>query len=163
MSQAGAQPPTLHLALLQPEIPGNTGNIGRLVVGIGARLHLVHPLGFQTDDKAVRRGGIDHWRHVDVQEHASSEAFWAWASGRRVHLFSSHAHRPFTAARFEPEDVLVFGPESVGLDPALVQRHGGLSIPMSGAVRSLNLSNAVAVAAYEALRQVRPALFEVTP
>jgi tRNA (cytidine/uridine-2'-O-)-methyltransferase len=158
-----AASPPLHVVLLQPEIPGNTGNIGRLVVGIGARLHLVHPLGFRTDEKAVRRGGIDHWKHVDVQEHASSGAFWSWAEGRSVHLFSSHGQRPFTSARFESGDVLVFGRESVGLDEELVRRHGALSIPMSGAVRSLNLSNAVAVAAYEALRQIQPQLFEVSP
>lgn len=151
--------PVLHLALLQPEIPGNTGNIGRLAVGIGARLHLVHPLGFRTDAKAVRRAGIDHWKHVDVVEHADDDAFWAWAQGRPVHLFSAKGDQPYTQAPYAPGDVLVFGCESQGLPDALVQTHGAWRIPMPGVVRSLNLSNAVAVVAYQALQAVAPATF----
>lgn len=140
-----------------PEIPGNTGNIGRLSAGLGARLHLVHPLGFRTDQKAVRRAGIDHWRHVDVQEHADRAAFEGWAEGRRVLRFSAQGERPFTRATYADEDVLLFGCESVGLPQEL--RDGSFRIPLPGAVRSLNLSNAVAVVCYEWARHVRPELF----
>ncbi len=151
--------PLLHLALMRPEIPGNTGNVGRLAVGIGARLHLVHPLGFDVSDKAARRAGIDHWANVDRQEHVDDEAFWAWVGERRVHLFSSHGQRPYTEACFQEEDVLLFGCETKGLPKALVEERGAYQIPMVGRMRSLNLSNAVAVVAYRALEQVRPELF----
>ena len=149
----------LHVALLNPEIPGNTGNIGRLVVGLSARLHLIHPLGFRTDEKAVRRGGIDHWKHVDVVEHDSADAFWAWADPRRVHLFSAAGDEPFTRAEYRDEDVLLFGCESVGLPRQLVAERGAYHVPMTGPVRSLNLSNAVAVVAYEAARRLNPEVF----
>lgn len=151
--------PLLHLALLQPEIPGNTGNIGRLAVGLGARLHLVHPLGFSTDEKAVRRAGIDHWRKVDLQEHPDDDAFFAWAKGRRLLLFSARGEHPFTDILWARGDVLVFGRESVGLSEPLVQQHGAWRIPMPGPIRSLNLSNAAAVVAYTALQRLRPELF----
>lgn len=151
--------PVLHIALLQPEIPGNTGNIGRLSLGLGARLHLIHPLGFDTSDKAARRAGLDHWVSVDRMEHASAQAFWDWASDRRVHLFSAAGDRPFTAVPWQRGDVLLFGPESVGLPRALVAERGAWSIPTPGPVRSLNLSNAVAVVAYGALARLDPALF----
>lgn len=152
--------PALHVALVHPEIGPNAGNAGRLCLGLGARLHLVHPLGFQTDDKAVRRAGLDYWKHVDVVEHDSLEAFLAALSGRRLHLFSSHGRARYTAPTYAHGDVLVFGRESVGLDPELVDRHGGgLQIPMVGPTRSLNLSNAVAVAAYRAMADIQPADF----
>ncbi len=151
--------PALHLALLHPEIPGNTGNIGRLSLGLGARLHLVHPLGFDPSDRAARRAGIDHWTSVDRQEHASEQAFWAWAAGRRVHLFSAAGDRPYTEVPWQRGDVLLFGRESVGLPRALVAERGAWRIPTPGPVRSLNLSNAVAVVAYRALEQLEPALF----
>ena len=81
--------PPLHIVLLCPEIGPNAGNVGRLCLGIQATLHLVHPLGFQTDDKAVRRAGLDYWKHVNVIEHETEDAFWRWAVNRRVHLFST--------------------------------------------------------------------------
>ncbi len=151
--------PLFHLALVEPEIPGNTGNIGRLAVGLGVPLHLVRPLGFSLDEKHVRRAGIDHWRAVDLVVHSNLDAFLAWAAGRRLHLMTARAERPFTDIAFEAGDVLVFGRESVGLPEALVDRLGGWSIPTPGTVRSLNLSNAAAVAAYEALRQLAPQHF----
>lgn len=128
-------------------------------MGLGAALHLVHPLGFRTDAKSVRRAGIDHWRHVDLHEHASLEEFWAWCGSRRVLLFSSHGQRPFTRAGFQDDDVLLFGPESVGLPSGLVEERGAYHVPMVGPVRSLNLSNAVAVVCYEAARQLHPERF----
>ncbi len=151
--------PLLHIVLLHPEIPGNTGNVGRLSLGIGARLHLVHPLGFDPGDKAARRAGIDHWARVDRQEHADAAAFWEWAAGRRLHLFSTKGRHPYTQVRWERGDVLVFGCESVGLPGALLVEHGAWAIPTPGPVRSLNLSNAVAVVAYRALDQLEPGLF----
>jgi len=151
--------PVLHVALLHPEIPGNTGNIGRLCLGLGARLHLVHPLGFDTGDKAARRAGLDHWTHVDRQEHADAEAFWAWASGRSVHLFSAGGGHAHTRVPWQWGDVALFGPESVGLPQGLVAERGAWRIPTPGPVRSLNLSNAVAVVAYGALAALEPHLF----
>jgi tRNA (cytidine/uridine-2'-O-)-methyltransferase len=152
--------PALHIALIHPEIGPNAGNAGRLCLGLGARLHLVHPLGFQTDDKAVRRAGLDYWRHVDVVEHDSLEAFLESMAGVRLHLFSSHGARRYTAPTYAPGDALVFGRESVGLPADLVSAHGGgLLIPMVGPTRSLNLSNAVAVAAYRAMQDIAPAEF----
>jgi tRNA (cytidine/uridine-2'-O-)-methyltransferase len=149
----------LHVVLYNPEIPQNTGNVGRLCVAVEATLHVVHPIAFSMDERQVRRAGLDYWKHVDLVEHADAEAFWAWAAGRRVHLFSSHGEVGFTAVPYEPGDVLVFGKESVGLPRELVARHGGVRIPMSGPTRSLNLSNAVAVVVYQALQRVRPSLF----
>jgi len=150
--------PLLHIALYHPEIPPNTGNIGRLCVGIGARLHVVHPISFSMDARAVRRAGLDYWSHVDLNEHADEASFWTWLGHRRVHLFSSHGHKgSHTTCAFERGDVLLFGRETKGLPAELVAEHGAFSIPMYGSViRSLNLSNAVAVVAYEAVRQLAP-------
>lgn len=150
--------PLFHVALVHPEIPQNTGNAGRLCLAVGARLHLVHPLGFQTDEKAVRRAGLDYWKHVDVVEHADLDAFFAWAGDRTLHFYSSHGERSYRQAPYAPDDVLVFGRESVGLPPELTAR-GSWRIPMVGATRSINLSNAVAVVAYAALERIRPELF----
>ena len=149
----------LHIVLYRPEIPPNTGNVARLCVATGAELHVVHPLGFSMAAKQVRRAGLDHWPHLVLHEHPDAEAFWDWVGDRTVHLFSSHGRRPHSAASYADGDVLVFGPESVGLPAEWVARHGAYRIPMTGPVRSLNLSNAVAVCTYEALRQVHPGLF----
>lgn len=153
--------PRLHVVLYNPEIPPNTGNVGRLCVGIGAQLHVVHPIGFSMDERQVRRAGLDYWKHVDLVEHDDADAFWRWAEGRRVHLFSSHGTAPFTAPAYERGDVLVFGRESVGLPKDLIETHGALTIPMDGPTRSLNLSNAVAVVVYRALTEVAPELFRI--
>jgi len=151
--------PALHVVLYNPEIPPNTGNVGRLCAGIGARLHVVHPIGFSMDERQVRRAGLDYWKHVDLKEHADTDAFWQWAAGRRVFLYSSHGTAPYTAPTYERGDVLVFGRESVGLPKELIADHGALTIPMDGVTRSLNLSNAVAVVVYQALQTVKPTLF----
>jgi tRNA (cytidine/uridine-2'-O-)-methyltransferase len=152
--------PPLHIALVHPEIGPNAGNIGRLCLGIGAQLHLVHPLGFRTDDKAVRRAGLDYWKHVDVVEHGDLASFLTWAEGRRLFFYSSHGRRAYTHASHAPGDVLLFGRESAGLPAELLASGDGLRIPMTGPTRSLNLSNAVAVVAYGALQQVSPGLFD---
>ncbi len=154
------QEPRFHIVLLHPEIGPNAGNAGRLALGVGARLHLVHPLGFQTDEKAVRRAGLDYWRHVDVVEHADEESFFAWLGDRPIHLFSSHGTRAYTHCPFARGDVLLFGRESVGLPESLIQKYGAWRIPMDSSIRSLNLSNAIAVISYSALARIEPGLFE---
>lgn len=151
--------PVLHIALYHPEIPQNTGNVGRLCVGLGLRLHLVHPFSFDITEKAVRRAGLDYWKHLDLAEHADEAAFWDWAAPRRVHLFSSHGTRPYTSCPWQPGDVLLFGRETVGLPKDLVSVRGAWRIPMTGPTRSLNLGNAVAVVAYRALESLRPEIF----
>lgn len=151
----------LHVVLYHPEIPPNTGNAGRLCVGVGAVLHIVHPIAFQMDDKQVRRAGLDYWKHVELVEHDDEAAFWRWAEGRRIHLFSAHGERPYTRCPFERGDVLLFGRETVGLPETLVRERGAYHIPMlEGPVRSLNLSNAVAVVVYSALERIEPGWFE---
>ncbi len=151
--------PVFHIALMNPEIGPNAGNIGRLCLGIGARLHLVHPLGFQTDDKAVRRAGLDYWKHVDVVEHESEAAFWQWVGERRVWPFTTKSNVSYAKIDWHEGDILLFGPESSGLDERTLAERGGWTIPMSGPIRSLNLSNAVAVVAYAALQNLRGEMF----
>lgn len=151
--------PALHIALMNPQIGPNTGNIGRLCLGIGARLHLIHPLGFRTDDKAVRRAGLDYWKNVDVVEHESEAAFWKWAGDRRVHLFSTKVDQSYAQIVWQQGDVALFGPESKGLCEDLIAERGAFTIPMTGPIRSLNLANAVAVITYSALQKLQPELF----
>jgi tRNA (cytidine/uridine-2'-O-)-methyltransferase len=151
--------PIFHIVLVHPEIPQNAGNVGRMCLGVGARLHLVRPLGFRTDDAAVRRAGLDYWKHVDVVEHADLDAFWAWLGDRKAWFFTTQAERPYTRAPVAAGDVFVFGRESVGLPPEVWAGRDTLRIPMTGPTRSLNLSNAAAVVAYAALQRLRPELF----
>lgn len=151
-------PVPLGIVLVEPEIPPNTGNIARLCAATGSELHLVHPLGFEVSDKAVRRAGLDYWHLVRVFEHQSWGAFEASRrKDARCHFFTGKAARSYLDVRFAPGDYLVFGRESVGLPDALLDLHQGelVGIPMPGAVRSLNLANASAIALYEALRQLR--------
>ena len=155
----GRPEPKLHIALVNPQIGPNAGNIGRLCLGIDAALHLVHPLGFSTSDKAVRRAGLDYWKHVQCTEHADLEAFLTWSTGRRVFSFSARSGKIWTKERFKYGDVLVFGREADGLPKALLRRWSNLRIPITGEVRSLNLSNAVAVASYGALMQIDREVF----
>jgi tRNA (cytidine/uridine-2'-O-)-methyltransferase len=111
------------------------------------------------DQRQVRRAGLDYWKHVDLVEHEDGDAFWAWAEGRRIHLYSSHGTATYATATHQPGDVLVFGRESVGLPKDIIAKHGALTIPMDGPTRSLNLSNAVAIVVYNALQTVAPSLF----
>jgi tRNA (cytidine/uridine-2'-O-)-methyltransferase len=146
-----------HVALWEPEMPANTGNIGRLCVGTGAVLHLVGGLGFRLDDRSVRRAGLDYWAEVELVRHATLADFEASRGSGRTFCFSAHAAALYTSARYQPGDALLFGSESRGLPAEVVARHGerALFIPMpTGKVRSLNLANAVAIVLYEALRQV---------
>lgn len=151
----------LHVALWEPEIPPNTGNIARLCVAVGARLHLVGRLGFQLDERRLRRAGLDYWPLVDLERHTTLAEFEAeqQAAGRRLWLFSARADRPYTEAAYGDEDVLVFGPETRGLPEDFLHRHADrrVRIPMpTGKVRSLNLAVAVGIGVYEALRRIGP-------
>ncbi len=151
--------PVLHVALMNPEIGPNTGNIGRLCLGLGAQLHLIHPLGFKTDDKAVRRAGLDYWKDVDVHEHEHADGFFEWAADRPIFAFSTKAPESYAHAPWRPGCVLLFGPESKGLPQHVIDTLPAFKIPISENVRSLNLANAVAVVAYAAVQQLKPEMF----
>lgn len=147
----------LNIALLEPEVPPNTGNIIRLCVGTDCALHLIGRLGFPVGQRTVRRAAVDHFDQVDLFRHASLEEFEARCASSRVFCYSARAARLYTQVRYQPGDHFLFGPESTGLPESVIQRYGdrALLIPMpSGKVRSLNLANAVAIVLYEALRQV---------
>jgi tRNA (cytidine/uridine-2'-O-)-methyltransferase len=147
--------PVLHVVLYQPEIPYNTGSVGRTCVAVGAKLWLVRPLGFRVDDYYLRRAGLDYWQHLAWQVVDDWEDLLREIPSRRRWLFTKTAKRSYLDAAYERGDVLVFGSESSGLPAALLADapESQLRIPTRRDVRSLNLSNAVAVAAYEALRQ----------
>lgn len=143
------------VVLVEPEIPPNTGAIARTCAATSSPLHLIEPLGFRIDDHSVKRAGIDYWHLVQVHVHANFAAFRAAQPGGRLHLFSSNAQRSYLDADLLPGDALVFGRESVGLEPEMLEKHRDRvwGIPTSGGVRSLNLSNAVALVLFEALRK----------
>jgi tRNA (cytidine/uridine-2'-O-)-methyltransferase len=146
----------LHIVLVDPEIPQNTGNVGRLAAALQCPLHLVGQLGFQVDDKAVRRAGLDYWHLVDMRRHLDLAHFRHANPDSELKLFSSVGRRSYLEADFAPGDALVFGCESQGLPQDLLDAHADrtYTLPTMGAVRSLNLANTVAVVAYEALRQL---------
>jgi len=147
--------PPFQVCLVEPEIPPNTGSIARTCAATSSTLHLVEPLGFSLDERAVRRAGLDYWHLVDVRVHASFAAFEQACAGVRLHLFSANATRSYLEAPIAPGDCLVFGRESTGLPPELLARHADSvwGIPTSGGVRSLNVSNAVSIVLYDALRR----------
>lgn len=146
----------LNIVLVEPEIPNNTGNIGRLCVGTESKLHLIHPFGFIINDKNLKRSGLDYWVHLDVTEYANVEE---WMKNipdlSRVFLMSSHAEKSYLENDFQDGDWLVFGKESVGLSQdvlGLFENH--LTIPMSKLIRSFNIANSVAFVVGEAKRQI---------
>ena len=146
----------IDVALIHPEIPGNTGNAGRLCVGLNVPLHLVKPIGFQIDDKAVRRAGLDYWHLIQLHVHDSLELFLEAMGQRRLWYFSTHAETVYSGIEFQSGDVMCFGSETKGLPAEIFERFPNqmLRIPSGDGVRSLNLSNAAAVAVYEAHRQL---------
>ncbi|MEQ1850144.1 MAG: tRNA (cytidine(34)-2'-O)-methyltransferase [Chthoniobacteraceae bacterium] len=147
----------LNIVLVEPEIPPNTGNVGRLCLATGARLHLVKPLGFSLDDKALRRAGLDYWSEVDVTLWDSFESLRAsQAAEARFFFLTTKAKRPYWSERFAGGDFLVFGRETKGLPEPLLAAHRDacMAIPMPGSTRSLNLATAVGVVLYEAVRQI---------
>ncbi|HEX5057191.1 MAG TPA: tRNA (uridine(34)/cytosine(34)/5-carboxymethylaminomethyluridine(34)-2'-O)-methyltransferase TrmL [Gammaproteobacteria bacterium] len=147
----------LHVVLFQPEIPPNTGNIIRLCANLGYPLHLIEPLGFVLDDKRLRRAGLDYHEWASMEKHVNFDTFIERHRPPRIYAFSTKSSRSLYDVRFAPGEALLFGPETSGLPAALLERFGPdscLRIPMQPASRSLNLSNAVAVACYEAWRQL---------
>jgi tRNA (cytidine/uridine-2'-O-)-methyltransferase len=154
-SMAATYDPQLHVVLYQPEIPYNTGSVGRTCVAVGAKLWLVRPLGFRLDDYYLRRAGLDYWEHLAWEVVENWEALTVALRGHRFWFFTKKAQRCYLDADFKPGDALVFGSESSGLPDHLLESDAAanLQIPIRSDVRSLNLSNAVAIAAYEAQRQ----------
>lgn len=145
----------MHIVLVEPEIPQNTGNIARLCAANGFKLHLVRPLGFATDDKSLKRAGLDYWNLVEVYYHDSIEEFLAAYAQLDIFYLTTKAKKSYTQVRYTSDCALVFGRESKGLPEPLLNAHYEhcIRIPMRDAARSLNLSNAVAIVSYEVLRQ----------
>ncbi len=146
-----------HIVFVEPRIPPNTGNAIRLAAATGAHLHLVEPLGFSLADAKLRRAGLDYHDLATLTVHPSLDALWAEVLPAQVYAFSAAAHSNYAAVAYRPGDVLLFGPEPNGLPPEVLHHPhvtDQLRIPMLAARRSLNLSNAAAIAAYEAWRQV---------
>jgi tRNA (cytidine/uridine-2'-O-)-methyltransferase len=146
----------LHIALVEPEIAPNTGNIARLCAATGARLHLIGRLGFRLDDRALRRAGLDYWQHVDVVRHDHWDAFARTLPDGRFYAVEAGGAQVYTTAAFRAGDCLVFGSESQGLPPGILRAAvQTLTVPMpAGKVRSLNLASTVGIVVYEALRQI---------
>jgi tRNA (cytidine/uridine-2'-O-)-methyltransferase len=146
----------IHVALYQPEIPPNTGNVIRLCANTGAQLHLIHPLGFALEDAKLRRAGLDYREWAEIRQHESLAALRAALPGRLLAV-STRGHTPYHDVRYRNEDILLFGPETRGLPQVVLESvpaEDRLRIPMRPGNRSLNLSNAVAVVVYEAWRQL---------
>jgi tRNA (cytidine/uridine-2'-O-)-methyltransferase len=149
--------PPLRIVLVEPEIPGNTGTIGRLAMATGCPLHLVEPLGFRVDAAALRRAGLDYWPHAEVYYHDSLEDVLSRLPDAGRHLLSTHATRPHTQIPFRRGDLVVFGKETSGLGKTILAAHAQETwrIPMWNDARSLNLAVAAGIVVYEGLRQLR--------
>ncbi len=146
----------INIVLHEPEIPQNTGNIGRTCVATGMRLHLIKPLGFSLDEKQLKRAGLDYWPDLDVTVYEDYEDFLSKNEGAKIYYATTKGHLVYTQAQYEPDCYIMFGKESAGIPEEILREHEGtcVRIPMIGETRSLNLSNAVAIVAYEALRQL---------
>lgn len=144
-----------HVVLLEPEIPSNTGNIGRTCVATDTRLHLIEPLGFQLNEKAIKRAGMDYWKDLKVSRYMDYEDFMEQHSKDRIYYVTTKAKRVYTDIRFEEGCYFMFGREGGGIPEEILHAHEEdcIRIPMVGETRSLNLSNSVAIVLYEALRQ----------
>ena len=145
----------LNVVLYEPEIPANTGNIGRTCVATGTRLHLIEPLGFRLGEKELKRAGMDYWKDLDVSVYVDYEEFLRKNPKARIYMATTKAPNVYTDVRFEPDCYLMFGKESAGIPEEILREHqdDAIRIPMNPMIRSLNLSNSVAVVLYEALRQ----------
>lgn len=145
----------LNIVLYKPEIPQNTGNIARTCVLTDSVLHLIKPLGFSIDDKAVKRSGLDYWKDLKLEVHESYEDFMAKYGDRRIFLATTHGGKLYSEESYEPGDFIMFGRESSGVPEEVHNAHKGIRMPMiKTSTRSLNLSNTVCAIAYEALRQM---------
>ena len=145
----------LNVVLFEPEIPANTGNIGRTCVATGTRLHLIEPLGFRLDEKSIRRAGMDYWKDLDVIRYVNYQEFKEKHPNARIWMATTKAKHTYTDVQFGPDDYIMFGKESAGIpEEILVENEEAcIRIPMLPDIRSLNLSNSVAIVLYEALKQ----------
>lgn len=145
----------MHIILHQPEIPANTGNIGRTCVATGTSLHLIEPLGFRLDEKSIKRAGMDYWEHLDVTRYVNFQEFKDKHPDAKIWMATTKAKHVYTDVSFGPDDYIMFGKESGGIpEEILVENEETcIRIPMLDQIRSLNLSNSVAIVLYEALRQ----------
>ncbi|RHP31016.1 tRNA (cytidine(34)-2'-O)-methyltransferase [Lachnotalea sp. AF33-28] len=145
----------MNVVLLEPEMPANTGNIGRTCVATGTRLHLIEPLGFRLNEKAIKRAGLDYWQDLDVTVYDNYADFLERNPGAKIYMATTKAHKVYTEVAYEPDCYLMFGKESAGIPEEILLKHPDTSvrIPMNSEIRSLNLSNSVAIVLYEALRQ----------
>ena len=145
----------MNIVLLEPEIPANTGNIGRTCVATGTKLHLIKPLGFDISDKAVRRAGMDYWKELDLAVYENFEEFLEKNPGAKIYMATTKGQHVYTEVNFEPDCYIMFGKESAGIPEEILVKNpeNCIRIPMLSEIRSLNLSNSVAVVLYEALRQ----------
>lgn len=145
----------MNIVLHEPEIPANTGNIGRTCVATGTSLHLIKPLGFDISDKAVRRAGMDYWKELDLHVYENFEEFVEKNPGARIYMATTKARKAYTEVEYKGNDFIMFGKESAGIPEEILVKYEGTSvrIPMIGEIRSLNLSNSVSIILYEALRQ----------
>ena len=145
----------LNIVLFEPEIPANTGKLGRTCVATGTRLHLIEPLGFRLNEKSVKRAGMDYWEHLDVTRYINYEDFLAKNPGAKIYMASTKAPRCYTEVQYEPDCFIMFGKESAGIPEEILleNQETAVRIPMMSEIRSLNLGNSVAIVLYEALRQ----------
>ena len=145
----------LNIVLYEPEIPANTGNIGRTCVATGTRLHLIEPLGFKLNEKALKRAGMDYWKDLDVTTYIDYQDFLEKNPGAKIYMATTKAHKVYTDVEYEPDCYIMFGKESAGIPEEILVEHEEdcMRIPMNGDIRSLNLGNSVAIVLYEALRQ----------
>ena len=145
----------LNIVLHEPEIPSNTGNIGRTCVATGTSLHLIEPLGFHLDEKSIKRAGMDYWEHLNVTRYMNYKEFLDKHPGAKIWMATTKAKRSYTEVEFGPDDFIMFGKESAGIPEEILvdNEETCIRIPMLPEIRSLNLSNSVAVVLYEALRQ----------
>ena len=146
---------SLNIVLFEPEIPANTGNIGRTCVATGAKLHLIEPLGFRLDEKSIKRAGMDYWEHLDVTRYIDFEDFLSKNPGAKIYMASTKAPQCYTDVAYEPDCYIMFGKESGGIPEEILLKYQetAVRIPMLDDIRSLNLGNSVAIVLYEALRQ----------
>ena len=145
----------LNIVLYEPEIPANTGNIGRTCVATGTKLHLIEPLGFSLSEKALKRAGMDYWSQLEVERYVNYEDFLQRNPGAKIYMATTKAKKIYSEASYEPDCYIMFGPESRGIPEEILVNYQEtcVRIPMWGEIRSLNLSNSVAIILYEALRQ----------
>ena len=153
----------LNIVLFEPEIPANTGNIGRTCVATGTRLHLIEPLGFRLNEKALKRAGMDYWKDLDVTTYIDYADFLEKNPGAKIYMATTKAKKTYTEVAYEPDSYLMFGKESAGIPEEILVKYEDycMRIPMEYNIRSLNLSNSVAIVLYEALRQHQFAQMEL--